>query len=417
MRKSIKKTIAVVLSVLFVMMSMGTVAMAEDETTEVKIGDTGTFNFINCNVDGLPIPSSMTSDDRDALMDNVLIAQQLNERNFSIVALQEDFNYDSYLRAQLTNYANKYSEDGKTLLAQYQTEHKGGVPLGDGLNIFSKYQVYNVERVEWEVKSGNIKDPSTGGTTQGDELTEKGFMVVTIEPVTGYYIDIYDLHADAFGSVDNDPDSIKARQAEFAQLATYIMKHSVYDETTGTYDHAVIVTGDFNTSICSENDSVSSKLVENLIEKAHLNDAWAVRTIDNITETYGGLNSDGTLNTYDYTPYYDYAERTVLFEGYWGHYDSVERFCYASGNGIKLSCDSFKYEMLYDSEGRDLSDHYTAQASFTYEIVEKAQDILSQHDKTESEGFHGFLLKFLNYIASIFHSLGIILQNYKNWLK
>ncbi len=386
MRK-IKKTLSVILSVLLVFMSIGVAASA------VEVGDTDSFTMLNYNIEGLPIASSLTDDDRDALADTLLIGAAINELDYDIVAVQEDFNYDTYLRDEITIYDNVVDTYGN-VTERHQTDHSGGVPLGDGLNIFSKYALYNVDRVEWEVASGVTK----GGS---DAHTTKGILVTTIELEEGYYLDIYDVHLDAYG----DEESIAARRAQLAQLATYIMNHSVYDETTGTYDHAVIVTGDFNSRIYVEEDSNSDYLVANLLEAAHLNDAWAVQTIEAIEE-----------DPDDYSAYYEYAEITDLTDSQTsGHYDSVERFCYADGNGIDLSLESFEYFEICDETGRSLSDHCAASAEFNYEIVEKVQDLGSSHDTLTTNQSLGFLFKFLNYLASLIKSFGLLLQDYFNW--
>ena len=121
-------------------------------------------------------------------------------------------------------------------------------------------------------------------------------------------------------------------------------------------------------------------------------------------------------NPENYDAYYYYAEHTNLtYAQSWGHYDSVERFCYASGNGIKISCDTFAYKPIKDDTGRSLSNHSAAIATFTWEIVEKVQDIGHNHDEENIQPNQSFLLKFLNYIASIIRAIGLLLQDYLNW--
>lgn len=399
MRK-LRKFICVFLSVLVVCMSMGTVAFANDEHTEHDIchpnpviGTTGTFNAVNYNVQGYPEFNYDEPNGRDVWGDSITIGRKLNSLNYDIVAIQEDFNYDMYLRNAMTNYPNRLDSDNKVAV-RHQSNHSGGAPLGDGLNIFSRYFMYNDDRVSWEKSSGFLGEG-------GDSKTYKGIEVTTIELAKGYYLDIYNIHADE----DIDENSVKVRQAQFTQLANYIMKHSVYDENTGTYDHAVLVTGDFSANIHTEDDTVSDKLVSNLLEAAHLNDAWAVMSIENIKE-----------DPENYDEYYRYARRTDMTPDMsFGHYDSVERFCYASGNGIKISCTDFKYSEICDDTGRSLSDHHAAFADFSWEIVEQVQDIGHDHNGEDTTQEQSFLIKFLNYIASIFRAIGMFFQDYKNW--
>lgn len=293
-----------------------------------------------------------------------------------------------------------------SLSRRHGTEHKGGVPMGDGLNTFSSaYSLYNTSRVAWDVANGIA-------TGLNDELTPKGFSVTTVELEEGYYLDIYNLHADAGG----DPGDVEARAAQFDQLAQYIMAHSVYDPDKGVYDHAVIVGGDFNTYISSEDTPGNSRLIENLIEKAHLNDAWAVRDRAEITENVSDPD-------YDYEPYYEYARRDSVPAGVdeylyrEGFYDSVERIMYASGNGIDINLTAFGYGRIYseDDAERMLSDHPYASASFTYEIVEKkARKTFTNDGDPTTDPSRGFLFKFLEFLRSIFRAIGLLFKDHGN---
>lgn len=386
--RNFKKIICLVLSALMIFSCMG-IAVSADEADDL-IGTTGSFNMINFNVEGLPIPASETEDGRDAYADTLQIGEKLNAMNYDIVAIQEDFNYDVYLRELMTNYENRPDWLGN-IGERHQTVHSGGIPLGDGLNIFSTFSLYNEYRVPWEVSAGVLE----GGA---DELTYKGILVTTIEVAEDHYVDIYDIHADAYG----DAASVNARKAQYTQLTNYIKKHSVYDEVTGTYDHAVIVTGDFNSSICNEDATGDAYLISKLLEPAHLNDAWAVNQINEIEE-----------NPEDYSAYYTYAKETNLsYEETQGHYDSVERICYADGNGVDLTCDSFGYlQITEDLTNRPLSDHSAAEAVFTFKIVEKEQDSSHSHDKETVNPDRGLLMMFLEYIASIFRAIGKLIAS------
>lgn len=390
--RNFKKVLCLVLSVMMLCSCMS-IAVSADETVDL-IGTKGNFNLINFNVSGLPIPASETEDGRDAYLDTLQIGAILNTMGYDIVAIQEDFNYDVYLRELMTNYANRPDWLGN-IGERHQTEHSGGIPLGDGLNVFSTFPLYNEYRVEWNVTSG----VTSGGA---DELTCKGLLVTTIEVAEGYYVDIYNIHADAYG----DEGSVSARKAQFTQLANYIKKHSVYDESTGTYDHAVILVGDFNSSICFEDSMGDPYLISRLLEPAHLNDAWAVQQIGEIVE-----------NPEDYSAYYTYAKETDLsYSETQGHYDSVERICFADGNGIDLSCDEFRYLQITDATGRALSDHCAADADFSFEIVEKVQDTGSNHDKENVKQEKGFLMRFLEFLGSIFRAIGKLITDLGNGL-
>ncbi len=387
--QKMKKLLCVVLAVMMIVSCMGIAVSAE----ESLVGTKGTFDIININIAGLPIPSSETEDGRDALLDNLEMAGILNKMGYDIITVQEDFNYDLYFRPILTNYDNVTDSNGN-VTERHQTVHSGGVPLGDGLNTFSTFVQYNEIRKTWEESAGVLDDGS-------DALTNKGLLVTTVELEDGYYLDIYNIHADAYGGAA----SIKAKAAQFKQLAEYVKKHSVFDEKTLTYDHAVIITGDFNQSICWEEDD-NAKLIKNLIEACHLNDAWAVQTIAEITE-----------NPENYDAYYQYANETDLtYDQTQSTYDSVERIMFADGNGLDLTLDVFSYIQIIGADNEPLSDHCAAAGVFNYEIVEKVQDTGTNHDKETVKQEKGMLFRFFDYIASIFRAIGLLFQDWANWM-
>lgn len=376
--KTLKKILSFVLCIAmvgaFAVMPAGAV-----KADIAPIGTKGSFNALSYNVKGLPIPSSFTGDNNDAYDNTILIGQLLNAKGYDIVCTQEDFNYDTYLRKQLTDY-------------KYMTEHAGGVPLGDGLNVFTKNMpLSNTDRQAWEQTHGVIPE--------GDELTYKGFMMTTIKVADGVYIDYYDLHADAFGGKENNA----TREAEFEQLVKYINKHSA--------NRAVIITGDFNCSLFS---NASTNIIGKLIEPLGLNDAWAVEYANAYDPTVTIIENHGDKN-YSYDQYYKYAQNSSSTDhsGYWGVFDSVERFLYRDGGGVKLSVKSFSYQNFFDASGKNLSDHAAALAHFNYEVVEHPQ----YSSEIEDDQPLSFLFKFLDYIASLFRSLGKLLENYFQWKK
>ena len=182
MRKT-KKLLSLFLAVLMIFSSLAVSSFAADKDS--LIGTKGSFKMISYNIAGLPIPSSETEDGRDALVDTVEIADILNRQDYDIIAVQEDFNYDSYFRQMLTNYQNVTDSKGN-VIERHQTVHSGGVPLGDGLNVFSSYALYNEDREAWEESSGIIE----GGS---DELTYKGILLTTFKVADGHYVDIYNM--------------------------------------------------------------------------------------------------------------------------------------------------------------------------------------------------------------------------------
>ena len=242
------------------------------------------------------------------------IGKELNAAGYDVIAVQEDFGYHCYLSGGLKDY-------------RYKTAHSGSIPGGDGMNVFSKYPIYNVKRTTWDKAYGVINDGA-------DELTPKGILYTLIDLGDGIYVDFYDIHADAFG----DDGSREARDDNFRQLADMILSRST--------DRAVIVTGDFNTS---SHLSDGGALNEQLIYRAGLRDAW--------TELYNNGN---------YEDHSSYIEKYGWSQaGYWGVWDSVEKFLYKDGGGVHVELNDFSY-VNFVLNDKSASDHRAAYASFSF---------------------------------------------------
>ncbi len=267
-----------------------------------------TISLINYNVAGLPKIFGNQAENVGA--NQKKIGAQLAERDFDIAAVQEDFGYHKHL---LSGLGDSY---------EYRTVHSGGVPGGDGLNIYSRYPLYNETRTPWETAYGIIDDGA-------DEMTPKGILYTLIALEDGVYLDFYDIHADAYG----DEGSISAREAQFKQLAALLQSRS--------FDRPVIITGDFNTSVHHENDS---GLYLNLMAECDLTDVWIA------------LNNDG--DTEDFSTHINSSER----------WDAIEKVLYRSGGGVELIPTAFAYEWPTDENGASLSDHPAAVCSFIYTL-------------------------------------------------
>lgn len=271
-----------------------------------------TVKAVNFNVAGLPF--GIFSGENVAENQKVA-AKYLSGNNFDIVAVQEDFGYHSNLVEGMNGY-------------NYVTNHTGGIPGGDGLNVFtSNMPIYNEKRVTWNEASGILSDGS-------DELTPKGFMYTVIDVGNGVYVDFYNLHADAYGGAG----SIKARTSQFKQLAEFIKARSAEN------DRPVIVTGDFNNYIHSQEDN--GALYKALYVECGLKDAW-------VEHHNGG----------DYFNMYNWHISGLPA---WGNWDSVERFMYKSGGGVDVVVSDFRYTLVRDDSGKTVSDHAAAECDFTF---------------------------------------------------
>ena len=129
----------------------------------------GGFSVLTYNIAGLPeIISSAVTRRAPSIAE---IGRKLNA--FDIVNVQEDFNYNG----NLYNEGNSHP---------FRTLTKGGVPFGDGLNTLSKYPVHEVRRISWNECTG------------ADCLTPKGFTYSRLEIARNIYVDLYNVHANAY---------------------------------------------------------------------------------------------------------------------------------------------------------------------------------------------------------------------------
>lgn len=272
----------------------------------------GRLNIMTYNVSGIPVLGDNQGTQREfkgkARMKK--IGEVLcRESGCDIIGAEEDFNNHQALADSMADY-------------KYQTFSKGGIPLGDGLNVFSKMPLYNVVRTPWRKCFGYLAGAM-------DRLAEKGILSCVVEIEKGVYIDFYVIHADA----SNDPKSLDARYDNFVQLAEMILSREE--------DRAVIVMGDFNTTFClNERDNP----YETLIKKAGLTDAWA--------EIHNGGNCD-FANSKQWNP--------TLKE-------TLDRVMFKSGGGVELKAEKYEYAEFTNEKGETYTDHVSTRACLSYEV-------------------------------------------------
>lgn len=305
MKKTFKSILSALLAIMM-LISVGTAAFAEDEEANIT---EGTLSVISANVAGLPIPSKFDKDGKVVPKTQKILGQLLNESGVDIVCVQEDFQYHAIFAAQMDKYP-------------YTTYTSGGVPVGDGMNIYSKYPIYNVERVAWEAFNG-ILDAANDG------LTPKGFMKCTVD-YNGILIDLYDVHSDANGSLEDS----KARHAQNEQLAAYIDKNSA--------DRPVIITGDMNVYTHTQQ---GTGLYEIFIAGEGFDEAWTM------------FCHDGVYFDHDVT----WEERQELEKIYggapWGRWDSAEKLLYRGNSSVSFEVTDFRYDDYNELAGQPVSDH------------------------------------------------------------
>ncbi|MCQ2485702.1 MAG: endonuclease/exonuclease/phosphatase family protein [Clostridia bacterium] len=321
----LRKVLSALLSIIMIVSCMCIVSSAEETT--------GTLNVVSFNVDGLPVPSFLSSTKRNPLKSTKIMAEQINASDCDILCAQEDFNFHRTLE--------------KNLDMEYATLTSGGAGIGDGLNIFSKYPIYNVNRVAWDSAYGIFDCGS-------DELTPKGILYCTIEIEDGVFVDVYTLHADAW----EDDKSMTAKAEQFDQLMELI-------ETVSGTDRAVILTGDFNTnySVFREgykagryNVDLCQKLLDNFVSHG-FKDSWIE------------YNNNGN---YDFTYNEMYNRYGCQYNRVW---DTLDHVYYRDGAGVSFELISAVYEDFDSDEvtwDGHVSDHSAVKTSLKY-TVNKAE--------------------------------------------
>ncbi len=181
------------------------------------------FTVLSYNVAGLPAFLSSSKPDRNT----PFIAELIN--GYDVVHAQEDFNYHEVL-LEKTTYP-------------HLTTTSGTAGTGDGLNVFSKYSIQNLARVQWDTCADT------------DCFTPKGFAYYQIQ-IGGVTVDMYNVHANA----QSTEAALFARRANTLQLYQYIEEHSA--------GRPVLVFGDFNSRYTRIGDTI--RIFENL----GLKDAW-----------------------------------------------------------------------------------------------------------------------------------------------
>lgn len=306
-----KKIFSIFLAVILALCVLPFGAYAENEFD-------GQLNVINYNVDGLPVPSFISSTGKNPIETAKEIGNQIGEMNVDILGVQEDFEFHSILKKHLGMTDCTYSN--------------GGTGTGSGVNIFSSKELFNVGRESWTEAYGVFDAGS-------DELTPKGVVYATVDLGNGAYVDIYDCHIDAW----SDPGSEYAKKCQYLQLMHLVNSHS-------GNNHAVIIMGDMN-AYFSEQAGKFMKTA--FVDENGFKEAWVE------------ANIGGDYDTDKYAEKFGYAGR-------WGKWDSAEKIFYRSSNAVKLDVETSEYVYLKFDGDKDLSDHAAQLATLNYKINAEA---------------------------------------------
>ncbi len=197
------------------------------QTEEENLLLHGELRVLTYNIAGLPQGISAAKTPRkDSIAE---IGEKV--KPFHIVNVQEDFNYNQAF----------YSRNEHP----FRTNHKGKIPVGDGLNTLSHYPILAYHRIPWRHCSGP------------DCWTVKGFSFTKIQLAPGIVIDVYNVHANS----SDVARATRARRENFRQLAHYIQTYSE--------GKPLIVMGDFNAHYAYKRDNLYE-----FMEATGLTDGW-----------------------------------------------------------------------------------------------------------------------------------------------
>ena len=215
-----------------------------------------TFNVCAYNVDGLPakIAGISVNPDGHYAEGATKIGNYLLEKQYDIIGVSEDFDYNAELTAPL---ADAYHIG--TWRGGVSGKPKAGLPLfnTDGLNFFCKKSLMMADE-KWTPWN----DANDVYDQDNDELIDKGYRFYSVALNDGIYVDVYIMHMDA-GDSDKD---IQARASQWKQLA-----EAVKDNTNG---HPIIVMGDLNSRYTR--DEIENLFINPLNSTGRLTvkDAW-----------------------------------------------------------------------------------------------------------------------------------------------
>ncbi|MCR5041234.1 MAG: endonuclease/exonuclease/phosphatase family protein [Clostridia bacterium] len=357
-----KRLLALFLSALLVMSALPVLAFADEDTsgpdaaeTEVTPGADGSFSILDFNIAGLP----SFSDSKAKKAKQKLLGQSVAADGYDIVCVQECFDYDDDFSGGL-NYA-------------YRTSSPKSCVFGDGLAVFSKTQIYNVSHYKWNKVGGQM--------WEGDSMSQKGVMKSVVEIASGVYINVYVLHADAYGG----RSSQEARADNFRQTAELI--------NADTSGRATIVVGDFNSAFHFSNDV--ENMYTQLLEPCGLKDAWVE------------LENGGS-----------YTDFSAYSGDYWGNWDSVEHVLYKDGDNVTLNPVEHEYIVYVDDNGKAISDHSAEKAVFEYTVASvETNAALTKAPKTSYVNVFkaiSIIAKDLSYAFSHWDEVKVLIQYLKD---
>ena len=312
-----------------------------------------TFNVAAMNVDGLPteILGINLNPDGHGAEGSSAISQKLATMGYDIIALSEDFNYNTELMAYMTDY-NCGTYRGGISMNNYRADISFDT---DGLNLLWKkvgFSAFNERIIGWNEKYGKFSDGA-------DELIDKGFRFYQVTINDSVTIDLYIVHMDAECS-END---LAARWSQWSQLASMIL--------TSNNGNPIIVMGDTNSRYTRD------KIIENFFDPLEqdprftVTDVWVEKEYDGVFPEFG-------------------ADALMVGDLGYQKGEVVDKVLYINNisSAYTISANYYLQDVSFVNEqGEPLADHWPVVVEFTYE--KRTYEPGTYNTNAENINWHG----------------------------
>ena len=183
---------------------------------------TGTFTACAFNVDGLPqkISGITINGDGPGSDGTTSMAKIANSLGWDIIAASEDFEYNSQLVSELSNYSHGTWRGSVDASQLYKTADT------DGLNFFWRTSTTTASGetyIKYDIAEGGL---ASGANT----CIKKGFRhyVVTVDATNNVVIDVYITHMNTYSGSGNTESNayVKAVLSQLRQLRDYVLANA-----------------------------------------------------------------------------------------------------------------------------------------------------------------------------------------------
>ena len=325
------------------------------------------FTVAAMNVDGMPksikvlglFDISLNPDAKEEA-GATAIGKKLAEKEYDIVGVSEDFNYNDQILAEISSIYSAGTHRGRikaTASAYANYVVKNPLFDTDGLNIFWRSNVVGLRSESWTKWNDHYGYDKDGA----DGLIKKGFRYYLADFGDGVLVDIYILHMDA-ETADGD---IAARESQMRQLVDDILR-------INPSQRPKIVMGDTNCRYTR--DHVKTLFIDaiNADPRYTIQDGWIEKCKSG---TYPAYGSNALM-----------VDALGYEQG-----EIVDKLFYINPKyGMQLQLTKFLIDTDFNGEdGEPLADHYPVVGSFSTKgtLYDPASYWDGSHDSPEYRAY------------------------------